>query len=209
MTILSPVKAHHVYRCRGGRVVVAKRIVEDKVECSDGIYRNLDGTLGDPDKVRAPSLEFEENMEHITTFVINRNKDRNTTSSLSLKVGYRYSCLNGNVVTVVSSDEGVFHCSDNLYRLIDGRLINEDLSNSGFEIVTDGGIPDTFEVEEIDTSIIFPSGFPFTLKPTKSFLSTVDIQNIANYIDKIEQIVNRIGLNVEMRIGPPKKEDEK
>jgi hypothetical protein len=68
-------------------------------------------------------------------------------------------------------------------------------ANSPYDIVEK---LDCTSQEEVQTT--------FSFKPITPFLTTVDIINIGQYINKIEELANKVGLDVEIRLTPSTKE---
>jgi hypothetical protein len=125
-----------------------------------------------------------------------------TLPKIHLEIGGYYSNHAGDIVHIVShhySKESGYLYSDENNTTYDvfGRFNWATKEESQLDLVEE--VPTTPEVESVDEPVLS------TTVPTP-FLTTEDIHRIAQYTDKIEQIVNKVGLDLEIRLIPSPKE---
>lgn len=156
-------------------------------------------------------------VEEVFPSIEDNTMDEGKRSPISLKVGYSYLNANGNTVNIVRYDCSVYHAAivkyeggvyysdrdvpfsvDGLYCEALDSMRNRNIPKQPDLISEIGPMIDPIAVTGQRSTIQFST--------PKSYLTATDVQNIANYVDKIEQIVNRVGLGIEIKLE--KLEDE-
>lgn len=120
---------------------------------------------------------------------------------LVVKVGYRYIDRDYNFVDIIGKiDAKAYSADGGREYLSSGSAVGVDYSS----LVKEVGTIDLSDKSEIgpmsDPVAVAGQHSTIQFSTPKSYLTTTDVQNIANYIDKIEQIVNRVGIGIEIKL---------
>lgn len=190
----------------GNKTIVTIKSVSDNlpfslfVDCYGNSYDSF-GMYNWSSKVKT-KLDL---VEEVFLSIEDSAMDKDERSSISLKVGYSYRNTNGNIVDIVKYDDCIYYSylgvpfyGDGSYCQTSNNLTNANIPKQPDLISEIGPTIDPIAGTGQHSKIQFST--------PKSYLTTTDVQNITNYIDKIEQIVNRVGLGIEIKLE--KLEDE-
>jgi len=170
-------------------------------EGSDTVQPDVMDELNDTHKVLYTAVTGDDD-RHTQETIGSHEDSTSTDTEVKLTQGSTYRRRDGSVATICerSRHQGPF----NGYLFIDADGSSYDEhglwnwpkgTNSPYDII-----------EEIDCTTQEEGRTTFSFKPTTPFLTTVDIINIGQYINKIEELANKVGLDVEIRLTPSTKE---
>lgn len=156
--------------------------------------------MSEPTENSNPTLRSEEGQFPKPEDSVATNTE-NKQTGLHLREGGVYRRRDNLVATIQSS---CYNKSLRGHLYICGAGLSYDEHGRYYWDVQEESIYDL--IEEIDCTTQEEGRTTFSFKPTTPFLTTVDIINIGQYVNKIEELANKVGLDVEIRLTPSTKE---